>query len=259
MMKVAIIGDSFTDEYVFGNVDRLSPEVPVPILDVKKREIRGGGAILVADNLYGLGVNFTLFTITNLKRPYKIISPKGSSVLRQTRYVGNNLQLLRVDEPPCYLKKDLKRLVYPSFDDFEIIAFIDYNKGIITKGKASVVDTRERDLSVFSGSKILRMNQKEFSEAYNKEIFPEAYITAGKEGINFYKKGQFFFNEPAQVKEVVDISGAGATVTAVLIYCLVKGIQDPKKIMNLSNQAASITINKLGAIPITYSELFHGN
>jgi len=256
-MKIAILGDSFTDEYVFGSVERLSPEVPVPVLDVKNKETRGGGAILVGDNLHALGIDLTLFTITNLKRQYKIVSPKGCSALRQTRYIGNNLQLLRVDEPPSYPKKDLKEMVYPTFDDYEIIAFIDYNKGIIKGGKASLVDTRERDLSVFAGSDILRMSQKEFSNAYNTDTFSQSFITKGNTGMDYYENGNFVFNEPTKIKETVDISGAGATVTAVLIYCMLKGIDEPKEIMSLANKAAGVVINKIGAIPITHSELFH--
>jgi len=256
-MKIAILGDSFTDEYIFGEVERLSPEVPVPVLDVKRKETRGGGAILVADNLHGLGIDINLFTITNLKREYKIISPKGCSVLKQTRYIGNNLQLLRVDEPPHYLRQNLKELVYPTFDDFDIIVFVDYDKGIIDKGVATIVDTRERDLSVFEGSGILRMNQREFFDAYNHDVFEKAFITKGREGMDFYENGKFITNEPTRTKDVVDLSGAGATVTAVLAYCIVKGIREPKKIMELANKAAGITIGKLGTSPITYSELFN--
>ena len=256
-MKVAIIGDSFTDEYIFGNVERLSPEVPVPILDVTRKEIRGGGAILVADNLDNLGIDLTLFTITNLKRKYKIVSPKGCNVLKQTRYIGNNLQLLRVDEPPHYLKKNLKELVYPTFDDFDIIVFVDYDKGIITKGKATIVDTRERDLSLFEGSDILRINQREFADTYNRDAFKEIFVTKGKDGIDFYKSGEFVKNEPTQKMDVADLSGAGATVTAVLAYCAIKGIKDSKETMELANKAAGITISKIGTSPISYAELFN--
>jgi bifunctional ADP-heptose synthase (sugar kinase/adenylyltransferase) len=56
MKKVAILGDSFVDRYCFGNVERISPEAPVPILDVTKKEVRSGGALNVALNLYGLGI-----------------------------------------------------------------------------------------------------------------------------------------------------------------------------------------------------------
>ena len=120
-----------------------------------------------------------------------------------------------------------------------------------------MVDTRERDLSVFAGSKVLRMNQKEFADAYNIDTFSQSFITKGSTGIDYYENGDFIANESTEIKEVVDTSGAGATVTAVLIYCMIKKINDPSEIMKLANKAAGIVINKVGAVPITYSELFH--
>lgn len=257
-MKIAILGDSFTDEYVFGEVNRISPEAPVPILDVKRKEQRGGGAINVANNLFSLGINLTLFTITNMKLPYRVVSPKGCSILKKTRFIGNNCQLLRADEPPLYLKKDLKKMIYPDPKDFDLIAFVDYDKGIVSGGKGMIVDSKKKDLSVFAGTKYLKINAKEFAEAQNKSFFEGAFITRSSKGIDFYEYGKFVCNEPTQVKEVIDVSGAGDTVMATLIYCLVKGIEDPKKMMNLANKAAGVVVGKLGTSIITLKELEHG-
>jgi len=258
-MKVAICGDSFSDEYVLGEVDRVSPEAPVPVLDVKQREERGGGAINVANNLYALGVNLTLFTIAKkLILPYEIVSPTGHpgiTPLRKTRFIGNGFQLLRVDEPPKYLKADLKRMVYPSFQDFDLIAFVDYDKGIIEKGKATIVDSKKRDLSVFKGSKILKINKKEYGNAQGTELFEKAFVTQREKGIKYYEFGEFIAKESAQAKEVIDVTGAGDTVMATLIYCLVKGIEEPKEMMRLANKAARIVISKFGTSTVSDKEL----
>jgi len=253
--RIAVIGDSFSDEYIYGKVDRVSPEAPVPVLDVTKHEQRGGGAINVANNLYSLGIDLTLFTITSMKLPYRVVSPSGSNVLKKIRFIGNNFQLLRVDEPPVYMKKDLKRMVYPSFNDFDIIVFVDYNKGIIKGGKATIVDSKKRDLSVFKGTEYLKINKKEYAEAINKEIFPSAFITHAEKGINFYEEGEFKLNLPTQVKEVIDVTGAGDTVMATIIYCLVNGIMEPKLIMKLANKAAGIVVAKFGTATVSEKEL----
>lgn len=254
-MKVAILGDSFIDEYIFGDVNRISPEAPVPILDVRKREQRGGGAINVANNLYGLGIDLTLFTITSMKLPYKVVSPQGCSILKKTRYIGNNAQLLRVDEPPRYLKQDLKKMAYPNPDDFDLIAFVDYNKGIVTGGRGTIVDSKKKDLSVFKGTEYLKINDKEYANAQNKDFFQKAFITKSSKGIDFYEYGQYKFNEPTQVKEIIDITGAGDTVTATLIFCIVRGMTDPREMMRLANKAAGIVVGKLGTSIITLKEL----
>ncbi|MHA1329614.1 MAG: bifunctional heptose 7-phosphate kinase/heptose 1-phosphate adenyltransferase [Candidatus Hodarchaeales archaeon] len=255
-MKVAIVGDSFIDEYVLGEVERISPEAPVPVLDVKKKEERGGGAINVANNLYALGVDLTLFTITDMtKLPYRVVSPKGVTSLRKTRFIGNGFQLLRVDEPKKYLKNDLKRMIYPRNEDFDIIAFVDYDKGIISGGRATIVDSKKKDLSVFKGTKYLKVNEKEYADAQHKEIFEKAFVTKGKHGIDFYEYGEFRFNEPTKARDVVDVTGAGDTVLAAMIYCLVNGWNDPRTMMRVANKAAGIVISKFGTSIVSETEL----
>ena len=258
-MKVAIVGDSFVDRYCFGDVTRISPEALVPVLDVKRKEVRAGGAMNVALNVYGLGVSPTVFTIINSELgdfPFEVVSPSNCVSLVKTRFAAQNHQLLRVDEPQVYREEDICRMIYPSFSDFDIIAFVDYDKGVIQGGKATVVDTKKKDLSVFKGTKILKINRKEYSESINID-FPEAFITQSEAGINYYRDNIFVVNEPANAKEVVDVSGAGDTVMATLIYCLTNGITDPIKIMKLANKAAGIVVSRFGTSAITLKELNH--
>jgi rfaE bifunctional protein kinase chain/domain len=256
-MNVAIVGDSFLDKYCFGEVNRISPEAPIPVLDVKRKEIRSGGALNVALNLHGLGIIPTVFTIIDEKIgefPFEIVSPIGCVSLEKTRFIAQNHQLLRVDEPQVYRDEDLKRMEYPLFSEFDIIAFVDYDKGIISGGKATIIDTKKKDLSVFEGTQILKINKKEYSESINN-IFPQAFITQSEGGINYYENGKFIVNESANAKEVIDVSGAGDTVMAVVIYCLVNKINDPIKIMKLANKAAGVVISKVGTSAITLEEM----
>ncbi len=255
-MKIAILGDSFIDEYVVGTVDRICPEAPVPVLDVVRKEQRGGGAINLANNLWGLGITPTLFTITNMKLPYSVVSPKGPTILRKTRFVGNFMQLLRVDTPKKYLKEDLKKVIYPDKRNFDFIAYADYDKGIITGGVADIVDTKKRDYSLFKGSTYLKVNLKEWNECLDKTIFPKSFVTTGKRGIEYFEYGLFKERMKSNYeREVSDTSGAGDTVMATIIYCLLNGITNPAEIMDLSNKAASIVLSKFGTAPITLKEL----
>lgn len=255
-MKVVIVGDSFKDRYCFGEVNRVSPEAPVPILDVKRTEVRAGGALNVAANLQGLGIEPVVFTIVDSDFadlfPFEISSPKDCVPLVKTRFVCQNQQLLRVDEPQVYRQEDLMRMEYPVNQRF--VAFIDYDKGTVKEGKATVVDSKKTDLSVFAGSEYLTVNQKEYVLA-GEPSFPNAFVTKGENGIDYYRDGKFVKNVPACAREVADVTGAGDTVTAVLIYCLVNGITDPVRIMKLANKAAGIVISRFGTFAITLERL----
>ena len=253
-MKVAIVGDSFTDIYCAGEVNRISPEAPVPILDVKERTQRPGGALNVAFNLYSLGIPVDVYTISDWKLPFRIISPVGAEPLTKTRFVAQGHQLLRVDEPDKYSKLDTKRMIYPKKKDYDIIVISDYDKGTIKGGECTFVDSKKTDLSVFK-AQVLKINALERSKATGVDLFPEAYITKGKGGIDYYKYGERQSNERNVVKEVIDVSGAGDTVLAILVYCKVNGITDPVEIMKLANKAASAVVSRFGTSTVTLDDL----
>lgn len=250
-MNIAIVGDSFIDRYCFGSVSRLSPEAPVPVLDVERWEDRGGGAINVANNLFSMGIKPTLFTITSMKLPYRVITPRNCTSLIKTRFINNNYQLLRLDEPRVYLKEDLANMDYPISKDWDIIAIIDYNKGIIEEGlkinnRATIIDSKKNNLKIFSGSKIIKINEKEWNETNHHELFPRAFITKGKKGIDYYEFGRYKESQPTKIQEVIDVTGAGDTIMASIISSIVNKIEDPKMIMKLANEAAGKVIKKFG-------------
>jgi len=194
-----------------------------------------------------------------MKLPYEVVGPKGCTILRKTRLIGSRgsvrQQIIRVDEPKVYLKEDLKKMIYPSFDDFDLIAFIDYNKGIVHGGRATIVDSKKKDLSVFKGTEYLKVNLNEWEESMGGVLFPKAFVTKGRKGIDYYENGKFKLNSPTKVKELVDVTGAGDTVMATMIYCLVHGITDPAEMMRLANKAAGIKIGKFGTAVVTLKEL----
>jgi len=253
-MKVAIVGDSFTDIYCAGEVVRISPEAPVPVLDVTEQSQKPGGALNVAFNLFSLGIMADVYTISDWQLPFNIISPIQATPLTKTRFVSQNHQLLRVDQPKGYNKQDLKRMKYPRMKDYDIIVCSDYDKGIVKGGEYTFVDTKKTDLSVFK-AQVLKVNALEKSLASGIEHFPEAYITKGSGGIDYYKYGKRQLNERSKAKEVIDVSRAGDTVMAVLVYCKVHGITDPKEIMALANKAASAVISRFGTATVTLEDL----
>ena len=153
-LNVLIIGDVMIDSYLWGKVNRISPEAPVPIVAVTKKERRLGGAANVALNIQALGANPILCSVIgvdyegqaflDLLKTQKL-SQKGILKCRdrittvKTRVIGNNAQLLRVDEEvedeiePSETQQLLTLISYIiNHDKIDVIIFEDYNKGLIT-------------------------------------------------------------------------------------------------------------------------------
>ncbi|HAL64721.1 MAG: ADP-heptose synthase, bifunctional sugar kinase/adenylyltransferase [Bacteroidetes bacterium 38_7] len=152
---IMVIGDAMIDSYIWGKVNRLSPEAPVPIVDVVERSNRLGGAANVALNIKSLGArpilcsvigeDATSKTLIQLMRDYEldedgILQSNDRITTTKFRIFGNNTQLLRVDEETTHpiLPNDQSRLlqtikfqIHTKHPD--IIIFQDYDKGVITQ------------------------------------------------------------------------------------------------------------------------------
>src|ERR1041384_4777129 len=153
-LNVLIIGDVMVDSYMWGKVGRISPEAPVPIVAVTKKERRLGGAANVALNIQALGANPILCSVIgvdyegmaflDLLRQQKL-SQKGILKSRdrittvKNRVIGNNYQVVRVDEETeddITVDETQNLLTLISYilnhDKIDVIIFEDYNKGLIT-------------------------------------------------------------------------------------------------------------------------------
>ena len=118
-LKVLLIGDSCTDEYVYGSCERLNPEAPVPILKFNRKETKKGMAWNVRENIESFGIE--VYMITN------------QETITKTRYIDEkyNQQILRVDNEP-----DLKPMEYDLPDGhFDALVISDYDKGFLSNEK----------------------------------------------------------------------------------------------------------------------------
>ncbi len=200
--KLLIIGDVMIDSYLWGNVDRVSPEAPVPIVALNKRESRLGGAANVAMNIQNMGGIPVLCSVIGDDSKGDLfrslleeqgLSEQGimSSSNRRTtvkfRVFGNNVQMLRVDEEVAhYLRKDesarLLKCVnaFLQEDNIEAIVFEDYDKGVITPALIGqvmdqakihdipvVVDPKKKNFSRYQGVNLIKPNLKELREGLN--------------------------------------------------------------------------------------------
>lgn len=201
-IKALVIGDVMIDSYYFGKVDRISPEAPVPIVAVEKKESRLGGAANVALNIQALGATPILCAVigsdsdsflfdellekSNLSNE-GIIKMENRITTVKTRVIGNKHQVLRVDSEndaalfpmeTNQLFKKISDLIHQQ--KIDVVIFEDYDKGVITpelikqvvslcsqKNIPTTVDPKKRNFSAYKGVTLFKPNLKELKEGLN--------------------------------------------------------------------------------------------
>ena len=194
-----VIGDVMLDAYMVGHVNRISPEAPVPVVDVRTKESRLGGAANVVKNLLAVGADVHLATVigddsagNTIESLLTTLSVGSSAVLRsadrpttvKTRVISNGQQLVRVDEEVTEdispsLEHELiarcKRLLESKKPD--VVIFEDYDKGVLTdrviktliaaanaQGIKTTVDPKFAHFSSYHGVTLFKPNLKELGE-----------------------------------------------------------------------------------------------
>ena len=199
--KILCVGDLILDHYVHGDIDRISPEAPIPILKANDRNYNIlGGCGNVARNICSANNKCHLISIVGndddglkLKEIIKKIKNLTSNLIvdpvrcttKKTRYVCENQQILRVDkemENPISSAIELKiiKLLKKKINDCNVIVLSDYNKGVLTNNlikkiikiakdykKILIVDPKKKDFSVYAGATFITPNLKELKEATN--------------------------------------------------------------------------------------------
>jgi len=211
---IAVIGDVMLDRYFWGTVSRVSPEAPVPVVDVERELYHMGGAANVAANLNSLGIKSILCGITGNDEYGRIfkdlanennIDPKGLFIDNnrpttvKTRIFGNNQQIVRLDiektsEIPDEGEKYILRTIQET-KEISAIIFCDYNKGALSdilirevinyskNNKIPVfVDPKFENFFTYQNVTMLKPNKKEVEGALNRTLRTENdIIDAGKE------------------------------------------------------------------------------
>lgn len=187
--QILIAGDVMLDRYWFGEVNRISPEAPVPIVRVERREERLGGAANVALNAVALGVNAGLMgiigddeagnSIENLLKKAGISSylsrDKQISTIIKLRVIGRQQQLIRIDfeeKPTEIVLRDKLNRFNALLSAYDVVIFSDYAKGGLMNvkamiqaakdaGKPVLVDPKGSDFARYAGATLLTPNKSE--------------------------------------------------------------------------------------------------
>ena len=192
-VNILVVGDLMLDRYWFGEVDRVSPEAPVPVVRVVRREDRLGGAANVARNICALGAKASLIGIVGQDEAgeqiqyladeaginTQLITDHTINTTLKMRVLGRQQQLLRIDfeYPPSTLALNhLDEKLSGVIKEHDVVVLSDYNKGALTRVQAIInmakqhgipvlVDPKGTDYSRYSGASLLTPNRSEMQQA----------------------------------------------------------------------------------------------
>ena len=264
-MNVLVIGDSCQDVFVYGDIERISPEAPVPVLVPSHTESNDGMAKNVANNVESLGM--TIYTITNVNS------------ITKKRYVENRSgqMVLRVDEHDYCDRIKIKKLqgilnnkftsysLTGTINKIDAIIISDYCKGFLEESdiehickynKNVFVDTKKKLGEWIRDADFIKINELEYKknhELLSDDGFKEKLIvTLGSKGCRYNERD--FSVEEVPVK---DVSGAGDT----FIAGLVRGYLDTNNIesaIEFAQKCTTRVVQKHGVATVTLKEIQNG-
>jgi len=250
-MKVLVFGDVILDKYVYGTSSRISPEAPVPIVNIDKVSTSLGGAGLVYENLKNLDIDTTL---VHNEQPRSV----------KTRIISDGHYITRLDEDE-YADSDavLKNVLRSDFAPYDYVILSDYNKGVLNNSKeiiahinsqgSKVIVDPKRDASEYEGAWLVKPNYNEFYKfGFDKWQGNIITTNAGKEVIaNIDGKS---YNIPVENVEVSDVTGAGDCFLAGFVYGLTKGYSH-KKCLELATRGSTESVKHSGTYKLSKRDL----
>jgi D-beta-D-heptose 7-phosphate kinase/D-beta-D-heptose 1-phosphate adenosyltransferase len=214
--SVLVVGDAMLDRYVYGAVNRVSPEAPIPILSVERDVAMPGGAGNVVRNLTALGAAVAFVSVvgddqagqdlTGLIGGQPNVEPwllvqSGRTTTTKTRYIAQGQQLLRADHEVVAaihekLAERLIRITQDALTATSVTVLSDYNKGVLSAdvpariiaaakaiGRPVVVDPKGRDYSRYVGADVITPNRRELAEATGMPVDTEAGVVAAAQSL----------------------------------------------------------------------------
>ena len=197
--RVVVIGDLLLDQYIFGSVERISPEAPVPVLLKSRQSVVPGGAANVAVNAAALGCSVSLIGVVGAdnaadtlrhtlgKWPgidvLDLVAEPGWSTICKTRVVSGNQQIVRIDDETIVdfspaTKNALIAATKAALENADVLICSDYAKGVLSDGVLRaiidharardipvIVDPKRKDFSAYYGATLITPNRAEMAAA----------------------------------------------------------------------------------------------
>lgn len=257
-LKITVVGDILLDRWIYGRVDRISPEAPVPVFVQESIREMSGGAGNVCANLLSLGCNAL------------IAGTFSGNCSVKTRYVAAGQQVMRVDED--FISPESKAYEDHFFDfatsgDPQALVISDYAKGICTpmlcgrlinwaihQGIPVVVDPKGKSWRKYEGCTLITPNEAEYAAWEHDCNFPAILRTMGSKGVELLRGNELPFRIEANVRDVYDVVGCGDTIAAVVAAGLARGLT-MEDACGIANAAAGVVAAKRGTSVCTIDEL----
>jgi D-beta-D-heptose 7-phosphate kinase / D-beta-D-heptose 1-phosphate adenosyltransferase len=239
--RILCVGDVMLDHYVYGRVDRVSPEAPIPVLRIERETRVLGGAGNVVRNVEALGARLCFVSvigddesgreISRLLAAAPAITPHllveaGRVTTVKRRYIAGNQQLLRADQESLASlgpaeRTELRRLLENSIPEYDVIILSDYAKGVAADGLAAaaialsrsagrpiIVDPKGTDYSRYRGATLLKPNRNELALATRMPVdSPAAIIAAARSLIETHAFGAVLVSLSQDGMMLVEASG----------------------------------------------------
>lgn len=262
-LKIIIVGDIMVDSYIWGSVDRISPEAPVPVVTVNERGNRMGGAANVAVNIKALGAEPIICSVigkdakgTELIQlmeednmpTHGIVKSKDRPTTTKFRVIGNNVQMLRVDEEitddlNTSEEEELIKIVSDILinEQIDAIVFQDYNKGILTKNIISeitklanqhqvitAVDPKKKNFSEFKDVTFFKPNLKELREGIQSDVDPTNKNSLEKAALVLHEKlnARIIMTTLSEHGVFISTKNNGGSFSALSLPAHVRSISD---------------------------------
>ncbi len=291
--KVACVGDLMLDRYVYGEVTRVSPEAPIPVLKTRRTVSMPGGVGNVARNVAALGGQARLGAVAGRDPAGDELAaliaaeadvadflarPEGAATTVKTRFVAAGQQLLRQDDEtesePLFDRNDV-------FSDASVILLSDYDKGVVSDaviqsalraGLPVIVDPKGRDFARYGAVAVIKPNASELAAATGLPVESDGEIetalaalldattaeaivvTRAGKGMSLARRGGSVTHFPGRAREVYDVSGAGDTCLAALGLALAAGAL-LEEAVQFAILASGVVVGKSGTAVVTPAEL----
>ena len=277
--RILVVGDIMLDKYVVGDVERISPEAPVPIVHVTEEYSTLGGCGNVVRNLRELGAEVDCLASVGTDIDGEVISSKlretgaesllfygmAQSIVKE-RIIADQrkVQMIRIDREEVKeikSKHPIKIFTSSVKQEYDMVIVSDYAKGVISSGlmtflkseqKAKIiVDPKPKNGGMYNGVYMITPNEKEwkqmgFSSPYTLDRVEYILETKGNKGMRLIdNQKDNVYKIPAEPVAVYNVSGAGDTVVAVMAACLSMDI-DPVKSSKIANKCAGYVVTQPG-------------
>lgn len=284
-IRILVVGDIMLDKYILGEVDRISPEAPVPVVKKTGEYETLGGCGNVVRNIARLCVSVDCVATIGVDETSEIIDThlNGLDVgffplvlddyptITKTRVIAceRKVQMIRIDEEDTSsntksrIQNEMKNHIFDlkkDLRDYNMIVISDYDKGTIEPHLVDylysldipvICDIKPKNFSMCHKAYMITPNEKEFNAILNGKHnyllnqIPYTLITKGKRGMELRDFNQSIYIAAEEIHNIYNVSGAGDTVVAIMAVCLSMGLS-PIQSAKISNECAGYVVTQPG-------------